>query len=300
MPAIEPTDLLVNPDGSIYHLHLKPGDVADTIILVGDPGRVRQVSAHFDTIEVRKSNREFVTHTGTFRGKRLSSLSTGIGPDNIDIVINELDALCNIDLSSRKVKETRKSLELIRIGTSGALQADIVPGSVIVSGIAGGYDGLYHFYHDEKQLNIQELSAAFMEHTGWSRSLPEPYFIRASKKLSARIFEPDWYRGITLSTPGFYGPQCRSLRLAPHDPALIGKIESFRYKGMRINNFEMESSALFALASLMGHEALTICAGIANRVTKAFMEEYKGMVDSLIAKVLDKLISNDIAQPQGT
>jgi len=295
MPAIDPTDLILNPDGSIYHLHLKPGDVAGTIILVGDPGRVSQVSSHFDTVDVQKSNREFVTHTGTCRGKRLSVLSTGIGPDNIDIVVNELDALWNIDLPSRKAKKTRKSLELVRIGTSGALQEDIVPGSMIMTEIAGGYDGLYHFYQDKKQLNIPGLSEAFMRHTGWSRSLPEPYFIRASEKLAARISEPDWYRGITLSTPGFYGPQCRSLRLTPHDPTLIGKTATFRYRGMRINNFEMESSALYALSSLMGHEALTICAGIANRVTKAFLEEYKGTVDSLIAKVLDKLIPNDIA-----
>jgi len=293
MGTIEPTDLLLNPDGSIYHLHLMPGELADTIILVGDPGRVLQVSAHFDTIELQKENREFVTRTGTFRGKRLSVLSTGIGPDNIDIVMNEVDAVCNIDLVSREVKKTRKTLELIRIGTSGALQPDIVPGSVIVTEIAGGYDGLYHFYRDDHHLNIQELAAAFMLHTGWHRSLPEPYFIPASEQLSGRLAEPDWFRGITLSTPGFYAPQCRKLRLYPHDEDLIRKTGTFRYKGMRVANFEMESSALYALSSMMGHHALTVCAGIANRVTKAFLDEYKGVVDALIKKVLDKLTEND-------
>jgi len=296
MGTIPKTDLILNRDGSIYHLQLKPGDLSDTIILVGDPGRVRQVSSHFDATDLERENREFVTHTGTCRGKRLSVLSTGIGPDNIDIAINELDALFNIDLASRKVKKTLKHLELIRIGTSGALHPDMVPGSFIVTEIAGGFDGLYHYYHDVRQLDIREMSEAFMQHTHWNRSLPEPYFIKASEKLITRLSEPDWYRGITLSTPGFYAPQGRSLRLSPHDTTLIRKIETFRYGGMRINNFEMESSALYALSSMMGHEAVTICAGIANRVTKSVQKGYKGTIDSLIAKVLDKLISNDRPQ----
>lgn len=297
MGTIPMTDLILNPDGSIYHLHLKPGDLSDTIILVGDPERVRQVSSQFDTIDVKRENREFVTHTGSLRGKRLSVLSTGIGPDNIDIVLNELDALFHIDLPSRKVKQTRKRLELIRIGTSGALQQDIAPGSVILAEIAGGFDGLYHFYRDNRKLNISEMSEAFMQHTGWDPSLPEPYFIKASEKLTGRLSVPDWHRGITLSAPGFYGPQCRNLRISPRDASLIRKIRTFRYGGMRINNFEMESSALYALSSMMGHEAVTICAGIANRVTKTFLKEYKGMMDILIAKVLEKLIPNDRSKP---
>ena len=231
--------------------------MSDTIILVGDPGRVYQVSSHFDTIELKKENREFVTHTGTFRGKRLSVISTGIGTDNIDIVVNELDALYNIDLDSRKTIQAHQKLELIRIGTSGALQPDIVPGSVIVTEIAGGFDGLYHFYSDDRHLNIRELAEAFIEHTGWNRSLPEPYFIKAPGNLISRLSEPEWCSGITLSTPGFYAPQCRSLRLNPHDPDLLRKTGSFRYGRMRINNFEMESSALYALSSMMGHDAVT-------------------------------------------
>jgi uridine phosphorylase len=300
MGTITPTDLILNPDGSIYHLHLRPDDVSDTIILVGDPERAGQVAARFDTVDVEKENREFVTRSGTLRGKRLSVISTGIGTDNIDIVLNELDALCNIDLVSRQAKPARKRLELIRIGTSGSIQQDISPGSFIVTEIAGGYDGLYHFYRDDGQRNIRALSEAFMKHAGWNRALPEPYFIRASEKLSTLMTEDGWYRGITISTPGFYAPQCRRLRLSPAKPDLLEKTGTFRYGGLRVNNYEMESSALYALAAMMGHEAITICAGIANRVTNKFMKEYKGIVGILIDKVLDKLTIYDRPGSKGT
>ena len=294
------TDLILNRDGSIYHLQLKPGELAGTIILVGDPARVGQVSSHFDTIDVEKKNREFLTRTGTFRGKLLSVMSTGIGPDNMEIVLNEMDALFNIDLNSREIKQNQACLELIRIGTSGLVHRDIDPGSVILTEMAGGLDGVYHFYRDEYSHNIGKISEAFIRHTGWNPLLPEPYFIRASEKLMDRICKPGWFRGITLSTPGFYAPQGRSLRLSPLDAVLLEKIRTFKYGSMRIQNFEMESSVLYALSAMMGHEAVTVCAGIANRETKNMLEEYKDSMDSLIVDVLEKLIINDPSQSQGT
>ncbi len=293
MNTISHTDLILNPDGSIYHLHLLPGDISDTIILVGDPGRVNQVSSYFDSVDIRKANREFVTHTGSYKGKRISVLSTGIGTDNIDIVLNELDALANIDLANRIVSDTRMSLKLIRIGTSGVLHADIPAGSHIVSHIAGGFDGLYHFYQDNRGVCVPGLSEAFMNHTGWKKSLSDPYFTKGSEQLIDLLSVPGQISGITLSTPGFYAPQVRTLRLSPFDQALIQKIGSFSFKGMRINNFEMESSALFALSAMLGHEAITICVAIANRVTKDFLEDYKPSVDYLIETVLEKLVMND-------
>ncbi|MCK4749346.1 MAG: nucleoside phosphorylase, partial [Bacteroidales bacterium] len=221
MEPISHTDLILNPDGSIYHLHLLPDDIAETIILVGDPGRVQQVSSHFDSVEIRKSNREFVAHTGQYRGKRLSVLSTGIGTDNIDIVLNELDALLNVDLETRTLKSERKHLKLIRIGTSGALHSDIPVGSRIVTRIAGGLDGLYHFYNDMNSVYVTGLAEAFMAYTSWKKSLADPYFIHGSQYLINLFSEPEQVSGITLSTPGFYGPQVRSIRLSPGDSKLI-------------------------------------------------------------------------------
>ena len=293
MVTISHTDLILNPDGSIYHLHLLPEDIADTIILVGDPGRVKQVSSHFDRIELRKENREFVTHTGIFRGKRISVLSTGIGTDNIDIVLNEVDALVNVDLENRTINPNPKRLTLIRIGTSGALHSDIRPGAQIVTQIAGGFDGLYHFYNDPKGVTVPGLSQAFMNYTGWKRNLSEPYFIHASEKLLTLLSGQDQITGITLSTPGFYAPQVRSIRLDPFDKLLIQKLGSFSFNKLRINNFEMESSALYALSALLGHEAITICVAIANRISNAFLEDYKPAIESLITMVLDKLALDD-------
>ena len=293
LKAISHTDLILNPDGSIYHLHLLPGDIADQVILVGDPGRVAQVSAHFDQVELIKSNREFVTHTGSYRGNRITVLSTGIGTDNIDIVLNELDALVNVDLESRTIKPERKSLNLIRIGTSGALHPDVSPGQAVITRIAGGFDGLFHFYKDPGNLNLDKLARSFMAHTAWKGSLAEPYFISGSEKLHARLFEPGIVSGITISTPGFYAPQVRSIRLSPIYPELLSKLRTFNFEGMRINNFEMESSALFALSALLRHEAITICVAIANRVSLEFLEEYHDAVDALISLVLDKMIQDD-------
>lgn len=293
MNPISRTDLILNQDGSIYHLHLLPGDIADQVILVGDPGRVAQVSSHFEHIELEKSNREFVTHTGSYKGVRISVLSTGIGTDNIDIVLNELDALVNVDLENRIPFSEHRKLNLIRIGTCGALDAEISPGQKIIARVAGGFDGLYHFYKDPGRFNHLAMANSFMEHCGWEKSLAEPYFIKGSEYLHSLLSGPDLVSGITLSTPGFYAPQQRSIRLLPFDPELISKIETFRFEGMRINNFEMESSALYALSSLLGHQAITICVAIANRISLEFLESYHGAVDELITMVLDKLASDD-------
>ncbi len=293
MNPISHTDLILNPDGSIYHLHLLPEDIADHVILVGDPGRVEQVSSHFDHIELKKSNREFVTHTGNYKGKRITALSTGIGTDNIDIVLNELDALVNVDLEKRIPLSEHRSLNLIRIGTSGALDAEIVPGQKIIGRVAGGFDGLYHFYKDPDNFNLEALSHSFMDHCKWPSSLAEPYFIRGSERLHSLLSGPGVVSGITLSTPGFYAPQQRSIRLSPFDLELISKIETFSFEGMRINNFEMESSALYALSALLNHHAISICVAIANRISLKFLEAYQEAVDELISMVLDKLTLND-------
>jgi len=286
---ISQTDLILNPDGSVYHLHLLPGDISDQIILVGDPGRVSQVSAHFDSVELKKSNREFETHTGSFRRKKITVISTGIGTDNIDIVLNELDALVNVDLEQRLVRSSHRSLNLVRLGTSGALHADIIPGAQIIARVAGGFDGLYHFYDDPGGYNMEALSNSFMETTGWKRELADPYFINGSDSLFQLLSGPGMLSGITISTPGFYAPQVRSIRLDPVDRELVSKMAAFRYKGMRINNFEMESSALYALASLLGHRAITICVAVANRITLEFLDDYHPAVDELIINVLNKL-----------
>ncbi len=293
MEPISHTDLILNPDGSIYHLRLLPGDIADTILLVGDPGRVQQVSNRFDSVEVVKENREFVTHTGRYKGMRVSVLSTGIGTDNIDIVLNELDALVNVDLSQRCIKEGHSKLRLIRMGTSGALRPDIPVGSTILSKVACGFDGLYHFYQDDKHISIPEMTQSFIRHTGWKKALSDPYFIEGSKTL-AHLFENDeLVSGITISTPGFYAPQVRRIRLSPFDTQLVEKTGSFEFDGLRINNFEMECSALYALSALLGHEAITMCVAIANRIDKTFLEDYKPYVDRLIQFVLDKLAGDD-------
>jgi len=293
MQPISHTDLILNPDGSIYHLHLLPEEIADTVILVGDPGRVSRVSSHFDGIEVVRENREFVTHTGTCGGKRITVMSTGIGTDNIDIVLNELDALVNLDLSSRLPHPERKTLNFIRIGTSGALHEDISPGARIITEVAGGFDGLYHFYKDPEGHNLLPLSESFISHTAWPRQLADPYFVKGSGRLMHLLFDPGMVSGITLSTPGFYGPQVRSLRIPSMDPDLVGKIGSFRFENMRINNFEMESSALYALAAMLNHHAITVCVAVANRISLKFLEDYQSAVDALIDTVLNKLIRND-------
>ena len=288
MPVIKNTDLLVCEDGSIYHLALQPEQLADTVIIVGDPDRVGLISNLFDTVECRISNREFNTHTGMLKGKRITVLSTGIGTDNIDIVMNELDALANIDLSSRKVKPEHRTLNVIRIGTSGSIQADVPVGSFALSTFGLGLDNLMHYYDNGSNTLDLEMSAAFMKHTDWNENLSKPYFTKGSEEL-IRKFEKGTVKGITATAPGFYGPQGRVLRLGLADPELNEKIRSFRYKDERVINFEMETSALYGLGSLLGHRVMTVCALIANRATNETWLDHKALIGKLIDLVMERL-----------
>lgn len=287
--AIASSELILNPDGSIYHLHLKPEHISDTILLVGDPGRVQMISRRFDEIEYEIQNREFFTHTGYYKGKRLTALSTGIGTDNIDIVLNELDALVNIDFNTRTPKTSHTTLNLIRLGTSGGLQDFAHVDSFLMSEKAIGFDGLLNFYAQRNQVADLAFEEAFCNHVNWHSSLPRPYVVSASPEL-AQKFKSDVICGVTISAPGFYGPQGRVLRLPIIDPNINQKIETFEYLGQKITNYEMESSALFGLSALLGHRALTICVIIANRVTKTFSKDYKPRVEALIEYTLNKLI----------
>lgn len=293
MKPVSHTDLILNPDGSVYHLALLPEDIADSIILVGDPGRVALVSSHFEKILVKKDNREFVTHTGLYKGRKITALSTGIGCDNIDIVINELDALVNMDLDTRLPKKKKKSLRFVRLGTSGALHREIEPGSRMLTRIACGFDGLYHYYKDPERINLDTYTEAYIAHTDWKKELPSPYFIPGSEELIDMMLDEVHFSGITISTPGFYAPQFRSIRLSPFEEEMIEKIASFRHEEKRINNFEMESSALYALSAMLGHRALAICIAIANRVSTDFLDDYHPQVNALVLSVLDKLAKHD-------
>ena len=288
MRTIPASELIINSDGSIFHLHLLPEQLADTVILVGDPGRVALVAEFFDTVECRVSNREFNTVTGTYRGKRMTVLSTGIGIGNIDICVTELDALANIDFATRQEKERKRQLTLVRLGTSGALQPDIRVGEALFSRTSVGFDGLLNYYAGRNEVCDLRIEKAFMAHTGWSELLPKPYFIDADRTLYEH-FKDATREGITVAAPGFYAPQGRWVRLRPQDPDLNAKIESFEYEGRRITNFEMESSALAGLAALMGHRAATICTIIAQRVALDACTDYKPFVRGMIAMALDKL-----------
>ena len=286
---IPDSQLVLHGDGSVYHLRLFPEQIADTVILVGDPNRVAKISALFDVIEHQVSNRELVTHTGIYKGKRITALSTGMGTDNIDIVLNELDALVNIDLKQRTIKEKHTRLKLIRLGTSGALQPDIPVGnSFLASKYALGLDGLLHFYADSVQHIHHEMTDAFVEHMKWSPLLPSPYVVGCSESLMDQLAF-DFRKGITATSPGFYGPQGRVLRLPLSDEGMNKKIESFSFEGQNITNFEMESSALYGLSMLLGHDALTICLVIANRVTEKFSSDYHPFMERLIKNTLDRL-----------
>lgn len=290
MNRIGESELILNPDGTIFHLHLKPENIADTIILVGDQDRVEMVSKYFDNIEFKAQNREFITHTGTYKGKRISAISTGIGTDNIDIVLNELDALVNIDLNERIPKKEHTTLNFIRIGTSGALQGDIPVDTPVISETAIGFDGLLNFYQDRDKVGNEDLEQKFLEHTNWNKRLPTPYFVDSSKSLIEKIGE-GMRKGITISAPGFYGPQGRVLRLNIQDPLINEKITAFEFKGRKITNYEMESSAIFGLSKLLGHNSVTVCNIIANRIRKEYSENYKIRVDQLIKTILDRLSS---------
>lgn len=289
MTFIPETQLVLHNDGTVYHLRVRPGEIADTIILVGDPQRVHMISSCFDQVELKASNREIVTHTGTYRGKRISAMSTGMGTDNIDIVLNELDALFNIDFKSRTEKSVKTSLKLIRLGTSGALQPNIVPGDSYVAATHGiGFDGLIHFYGGSEKVIDQSLTQSFMLQTQWPAQLPHPYIVEGSSQLRS-LLAYDYIHGITATAPGFYGPQGRSLRLPLFFSEGNKKIEETDLNGMRITNFEMETSALYGLSRMMGHEALTICLIIANRITEKFLADYKPHMQKLILNTLDRL-----------
>jgi len=290
MKKFAESELILNPDGSIYHLKLKPEHIADTIIVVGDPKRVPTVSKYFDTVTFTCENRELVTHTGTFNKKPITVLSTGMGPDNIDIVINELDALVSIDLEKRVLKETPGKLNIIRLGTSGALQNDIPIDSFVASTHGLGIDGVLNFYKVPDGLFDDDIANAFMQQTNWSPRLPRPYVAKGSEKLLKKIAH-DFIHGITATAPGFFGPQGRELRMPLAFPELNEKIEAFHYKDHFISNFEMETSALYGLGRLMGHEMLTVCVIIANRVSKQFSKDYKPHMEKLIQTVLERATS---------
>lgn len=286
-----PSELIINEDGSIFHLHIKPEQLADKVILVGDPGRVDMVASFFDedSIECRVESREFRTVTGTYKGKRISCISTGIGTDNIDIVVNELDALANIDFATRTEKSELRSLELVRIGTCGGMQADIPLGSFLVSEKSIGFDGVLAFYAGRDEVSELGFEEALMKHLKWNPKAASPYVVSANKELVERIAQEDMYRGCTISANGFYGPQGRVLRCDIHNPEINDLIESFRYEGHRITNYEMEGSAIAGLALLMGHKAMTVCCVIAQRRIEAANTDYKPFVKKLVETVLDRI-----------
>lgn len=292
MRTIPSSELIINDDGSIFHLHLRPEQLADTVILVGDPGRVAMVSEFFDEVECRVSNREFNTVTGRYNGKRMTVLSTGIGIGNIDISVTELDALANIDFTTRQVKPEFRQLTLVRLGTSGAIQPDIKVGEVVFSRTSLGFDGLLNYYAGRNEVCDLSLEEAFVAHTGWNPQLPAPYFIDADKQLFDH-FKDVTREGITIAAPGFYAPQGRWVRLQPQDLKLNEKVESFDFEGRKITNFEMEGSALAGLAALMGHRAATICTIIAQRIALDACTDYKPFVKRMIQTALDKLATLD-------
>ena len=291
MRPIPSSELIINEDGSIFHLHLLPEQLADKIILVGDPDRVKLVARNFDAIECEVANREFRTITGTYQGKRISVISTGIGCDNIDIVMNEIDALANIDFTSRTVNPQLKSLEIVRIGTCGGLQPHCPVGTFIASETSIGFDGLLNFYDGRNQVCDLDFEADFMRHMNWkgNQCIPYPYVIHANASLTERIAQTDMVRGVTIACGGFYGPQGRTLRLPLADPQQNDKIMFFKRGEQVITNFEMESSAIAGLSALLGHKALTVCMVIANRVAHEANTGYRNTINTLIQTVLQRI-----------
>ena len=285
-----PSELLINEDGSVYHLHVKPEQLADKIIVVGDPARVDLIASYFDDVECQIVSREFHTTTGTYRGKRISIISTGIGCDNVDIVLNEIDALANIDFQTRETKDRLRSFEIVRIGTCGGLQPDTPIGTYICSEVSIGFDGLLNFYQGRNAVCDLPMERALLNHLGWSGNMccPAPYAIHSDKELVERIARTDMKRGITVACGGFFGPQGRQLRIPLADPHQNEKIGSFEYDGLRITNYEMESSALAGLSRLLGHRATTVCLVIANRVAQEANTDYKKLMNNLIQMVLER------------
>lgn len=281
------TELITNSDGSVFHLHLKPGDISDRIIIVGDPGRVGFLAELFDEIRVQKENREFRTVTGYYKGSEITVISSGIGTDNIDILVNELDALVNINLQTGEVSDNPVSLSFIRIGTSGGIREDVPAGSYVLSETAVGFDGLLHFYEGYDWLLDTALADMLADYLEWPDTLSYPYAVKASKELMELFQNENFILGITVSAPGFYAPQGRVLRLGTFDNEINRKLSEFSLRGKTITNYEMESSALYGLSGLLGHRALTVCAVIGNRVTGEFMNDYQPLIRDLAVKIME-------------
>jgi uridine phosphorylase len=288
MRIIPESELIINSDGSAFHLHIRPDQLADKIVMMGDPGRVTMTAGFFDSIECDISSREFHTVTGSYKGKRITALSHGIGTDNIDIVLTELDALANIDFNTRMVKEKFRQLTMVRVGTSGGMQPHCPVGSYVVSEKSIGFDGLIHYYANSQAIREEDFEEAFQKHVNWSPFHCSPYVVSADEELVERIGY-DMIRGVTISAIGFYGPQGRHVRLPLADADLNAKIESFRFGEHCITNYEMESSAVAGLSKMMGHKAMTVCAIIANRVALESNANYKGTTEDLIKIVLDRI-----------
>lgn len=292
MSNIKASELITNADGSIFHLHLMPEDISENIILLGDPHRVDTVSSFFDIIELKKSDREFCTVTGSYKGKRISVISTGIGPDNIDIVMNELDALANIDIKGKVIRDTKKQLKIVRIGTSGTVQSDIEVGSFVISEKSLGTDGVLHFYKGSEAYRDLEFEADFIETCDWDENTARPYLVSANEELVSILHSEDkTHKGVTLTAVGFYGPQGRELRMPIKMCDINNKITNFEHEGHKILNYEMESAAIIGLSRIMGHKATAICLIIANRITGEALPNYKEDMNKLIKYTLDKITS---------
>ena len=287
--VIPPSELIINPDGSVFHLHLLPQQLTDRIILVGDPGRVDMVAEFFDERTFEVSSREFHTIGGTYKGKPIMCLSHGIGPDNIDIVMTELDALANVDFATREVKKNHRTLTLVRIGTSGALQPDLIVGTPVIASYSIGFDGVLNYYVGRNEVSDLDYEKEFCRFVGWNPLWASPYVVASDRELVERIGRDDMVRGHTISAVGFYGPQGREVRLALANPDLNRLIEAFRYNGEPVTNYEMESAPLQGLALLLGHKAMTVCSIIANRVNNNATPNYKTAVRDLVATVLDRI-----------
>jgi uridine phosphorylase len=288
--AFADTELILTSEGRVYHINLLNEDIADDVILVGDQNRVKEISKHFSKIEFQTEHREFITHTGIFNGKRISVLSTGIGTDNIDIVVNELDAAVNINPSTRELNDKLRKLRLYRLGTSGSLQADIPVDSLVVSTHGIGTDGLLNFYRNFQEITEDEISESFMAHMHWPKNLSYPYIVPASEKLLTYFNDSDsFHLGMTVTAPGFYGPQGRSLRITPAIDHYNDRLTSFRYNQYRIVNFEMETSALYGLGKMLGHDCVTVCVIIGNRLKKEFSKDYKKSVEKMITTCLETI-----------
>ncbi|MDE6082050.1 MAG: nucleoside phosphorylase [Muribaculaceae bacterium] len=286
---IAPSELIINPDGSVFHIHLRPDQLTDRIIMCGDPGRVNMIAEFFDSRDFEVSSREFHTIGGTYKGKPIMAISHGIGPDNIDIVVNELDALANIDFETREVKPEHRRLTMVRIGTSGALQPELTIGTPVIAEKAIGFDGVLNYYAGRNEVADLDFEKSFVEHTRWNPLWAKPYVVDADPELVAQIGQDDMVRGNTISAVGFYGPQGRELRLPLANPDLNRSIEEFRFNGRKVTNYEMESAPLQGLGKLMGHRAMTVCSIIANRMNNNVNPSYKNAIHDLIETVLERI-----------